>query len=142
LHLGLMPFLRRIAVIVMMSAAVAFVLQGTLIATSQAGTGAHSHFHHDHTAAGHGPALTHVHADGTVHSHVIDDDDGGLDQHIKAHGCPCCWNMAAAIGVLPTLAICNVVAAVGYKLAIAAPNPLKVADPTELTHPPRTPGIA
>jgi ABC-type nickel/cobalt efflux system permease component RcnA len=145
LRFGLQPFLRRFAAIVMMAGAVAFTLQGTLIATSQAATGeaaghAHGHFHHDHTATEHSHVLAHVHVDGTVHSHAIDDDDG-LDEHIKQHGCPCCWNMAVAVGVLPALNICNLVASVAYKLAIEVPTPLKVVDPTRLKRPPRTPSI-
>jgi hypothetical protein len=144
------PFLRRVAVILMMAAVAAFTLQGTLIATSEAATGEAGRFHHAHghpqsdhaAAAGESHMLTHVHADGTVHRHAIDDDDGGLDEHIKEHGCPCCWNMAVAFGVLPTLNIGNVVAIGAYKLAIGAPNSLTVADPPELTHPPRPPCIA
>src|SRR5258706_15099846 len=109
LHLTARPLLRRLAVAVMMAAVGALTLQGTLIAASQAATGGassyhhgvpHKHAHHDeaeHDESGeHSHILTHVHADGTIHRHAIDDDD--VDEHIKEHGCACCWNMGVAVG--------------------------------------------
>src|SRR5437773_3471465 len=99
----------------MMVAAMAFMLQGTLIATSEAATGetgkyhhgmAHSHSHashDDHGAESH--LVTHVHTDGTMHRHAIDDDE--LDEHLKEHGCGCCYSMAIATCVLPSLSCCS-----------------------------------
>ena len=144
------PFSRRVAVILMMAAVAAFTLQGTLIATSEAATGEAGRFHHAHghpqsdhaAAAGESHLLTHVHADGTVHRHAIDDDDGGLDEHIKEHGCPCCWNMAVAFGVLPSVSLCAVAEIAGGKLPIEAATPLQVSEPDGLRKPPRPPCIA
>src|ERR1700704_7097239 len=129
LHLAARPLLRRLTVIVMMAAVAAFTLQGTLIATSQAATGGTSNYHHgvphshvhkddaEHSESGeHSHVLTHVHADGTIHRHAIDDDD--VDEHIKEHGCACCWNMAVAVGVLPTLNFCSIAVIAVGKLAI------------------------
>ncbi len=149
MRVGRPPFLQRIAAIIMMAAAAAFTLQGTLIATSQAATGESGRYHHGF-AHGHSQAqpadaadshvLTHVHVDGTVHRHAIDDDD--LDDHIKEHGCACCWNMAVAFGVLPSVSLCAVAEIAGGKLPIEAATPLQVSEPDGLRKPPRPPCIA
>jgi ABC-type nickel/cobalt efflux system permease component RcnA len=144
--------LRRFAATLMLAAAAAFVLQGTLLATSEAATGSSSRYHHGHPH-GHAPAggdehvdsahshvVAHVHTDGTVHSHAVDDDD--LDDHIKEHGCACCWNMAVALGVLPAVIRVEVAAIAGSKLAIEPPAAQHAADPNRLKRPPRPPSIA
>jgi hypothetical protein len=143
----------RVAVSVMLAAAAAFVLQGTLMATSEAATGSSSRYHHghphshapvaggdEHVDAEHSHIVAHVHTDGTVHSHAVDDDD--LDDHIKEHGCACCWNMAVALGVLPTVVRVEVAAIAGSKLAIEPPAAQRAADPNRLKRPPRPPSIA
>ena len=159
MRLAARPLLRRLAVTVMMAAVAAFTLQGTLIAASQAATGGASNYHHgvqhshihkddaehsegaEHSESGeHSHVLTHVHADGTIHRHAIDDDD--VDEHIKEHGCACCWNMAVAIGVLPTVNFCSIAAIAGGKLAIEMTSPHRGAEPEGLRRPPRTPSIA
>jgi hypothetical protein len=157
---ALRPLLRRFAVSVMLAAAAAFVLQGTLMATSEAATGSSSSsssrsssYHHghphrhapaagvdEHVDAEHSHIVAHVHTDGTVHSHAVDDDD--LDDHIKEHGCACCWNMAVALGVLPTVVRVEVAAIAGSKLAIEPPAAQRAADPNRLKRPPRPPSIA
>ena len=145
MRLATRPFLRRFAVIVMMTAAVAFALQGLFVATSEAATGDTSHYqlgfafsHALGAGAAHSHVITHVHADGTVHRHAVDDDDGALDEHIKQRG----WNMAIVVGVLPGPGICTVAVVVVGKLAIEQPSPLRVADQSGLRKPPRPPCIA
>jgi hypothetical protein len=144
LRFRLWPLMQRFAVIVMMTAALAFVLQGTLIARSDAATGEaghfhHGHFQHEHTDQEHSHVLTHVHVDGTIHRHAIDDDED-LADHIKEHGCPCCTAMV--VGNLPSLNICPIIATVAYRLDIERPIPLTASDPGGLTRPPRPPCIA
>ena len=148
MRLATRPYLRRLAAIIMMVAAMAFILQGTLIATSEAATGetgkyhhgmAHSHAHaDDHGSGSH--VVTHAHTDGTVHRHAIDDDE--LDEHVKEHGCGCCYSMAIAICVLPSLSGCSLAIDAGSKLAIEAPRAQPDADPNRLKRPPRPPSIA
>jgi len=70
----------------------------------------------------------------------VDDDD--LDDHIKEHGCACCWNRAVALGVLPTVVRVEVAAIAGSKLAIEPPAAQRAADPNRLKRPPRPPSIA
>jgi hypothetical protein len=66
----------------MMTAAMAFTIQGTFIAAAQSANGTNSHYHHgyadSHTYDRHAKShvVTHVHTDGTIHQHVVDDDDG------------------------------------------------------------------
>jgi hypothetical protein len=143
------PLLRRLGVIVMMAAAVAFTLQGTLMTTSAAATGSsslhhhgivHHHIHDDADGDEHSHVVAHVHTDGTVHAHAVDDDE--LDDHIKEHGCACCWNMAIAIGVLPTVNFVEIAKVAGSKLAIDTPTPRQGAEPNGLRRPPRPPSIA
>ena len=94
--------LRRVATIMMMAAALAFVLQGLFVATSEAATGNSSHYYVgfalEHAEGDHPSHLvTHRHADGTVHRHAIDDDAGALAKHIKQPGS----NMALVVCVVP-----------------------------------------
>ena len=150
MRLAARPLLRRLAVIVMMAAVAAFTLQGTLIAASQAATGGgnyqhgvpHSHAHKDDAehdeGAEHSESGEHSHTDGTIHRHAIDDDD--VD--VKEHGCACCWNMAVAIGVLPTVNFYSIAVIAGSKLAIEMASPHRGAEPDGLRRPPRPPSIA
>src|SRR5947209_7699108 len=99
----------------MLAATAAFTLQAAFIAPSEPATGEESPYHHgfarnhvNHEASAHHHEVAHVHADGTVHRHAVDDDDGALDEHIQEPGCPCCWNMAIVPGVLPTPPNCTV----------------------------------
>ncbi len=142
MRFGTRPVLRRSIAIVMMAAAVAFVLQGFFVATSEAATGDASHYHHGFAfshaygeSAAHSHILSHVHADGTVHQHAVDDDDD--DDHVKQSG----WNMAIVVGVVPCPALLAVAAATGSALPIAPPPSLRVADRNGLRKPPRPPGI-
>jgi hypothetical protein len=129
----------------MMVATLAFTLQGAFILASETVSGENSRYHHGfaHDHAYHGAAtrlVTHVHRDGTVHQHVIDDDDEA--NHIQQPGCPCCWNMAIAIGVLPIVTGYAVTPVASKKLAIALPDPYRGTEPTGPRRPPRPPSIA
>jgi ABC-type nickel/cobalt efflux system permease component RcnA len=141
LRFGLRPFLRRCAVIVMMAAAAAFVLQEFCVATSEAATGDTSHyqlgFAFGQANGAHSHIITHQHADGTIHRHAVDDDDGALDNHLKERG----WNMAIVVGVLPGPVVFTVTAIAAGRLAIEKPSLLRVADRDGLRKPPRTPCI-
>ena len=139
------PYMRRLVGIVMMAAAVAFTLQGTFVATSEAATGDTSHYylrfafqHAGSEGAAHSHVVTHVHADGTVHRHAVGDDDSALDEHLKEHG----WNMAIVVGVLPCLTICAIATIAGNKLVPETPSALPLADLDGLRKPPRPPCIA
>src|SRR5262245_13985924 len=125
----------------MMTAVLAFSLQGMLIAASDGASHLHhgqNHFQHEHADAEHSHVLTHVHVDGTMHRHAIDDDEG-LAEHTKGQGCPCC--SAVVVGTLPSLNICPVGARVAYKLVFDTPAALIATDPGRLTRPPSTPSI-
>jgi ABC-type nickel/cobalt efflux system permease component RcnA len=133
---------RRLVAIVMMAAAVAFTVQATFVAMSEAATGDTSHYYQGFAlrhalgdGAAHSHVIKHVHADGTVHRHAVDDD--ALDEHIKQRG----WNMAVVVGVLPCLTNCIVATIVGSKLGIEMPSPLQIADQDGLRKPPRPPCI-
>jgi len=132
-----------------MAAAMAFTIQGTFIAAAQSANGTSSHFHHgyadshafyDGRAKSH--VVTHVHTDGTIHQHVVDDDDGALNDHIQEPGCPCCWNAAIVIGVLPSLMIWTVSATLSGKLAIEMSAAYRGTEPSGPRRPPRPPSIA
>jgi ABC-type nickel/cobalt efflux system permease component RcnA len=135
-------YLRRLAVIVMMAAAGAFTLQATFVAMSEAATGDTSHYYqgfalrHALGGAAHSHVVTHMHADGIVHRHAV--DDGALDDHVKQRG----WNMAVVVGVLPCPTHCTIATVVGSKLGPAMPSPLQVADQDGLRKPPRPSRIA
>src|SRR5438309_652900 len=73
--------LHRLAVVIMTTASLAFTVQGAFIAASQTATGEISHYHHGYAHShgfyrGHAKShlVAHVHTDGTVHEHVVDDD--------------------------------------------------------------------
>ena len=134
---------QRVARVVMLTAVVAFVLQATFIAMSEAATGDTTHYyqgfvlrhlfgdgsHHSHVVA-------HVHADGTMHQHAI--DDGTLDDHVKERG----YNMAIVTGLVPFPTTCAITTPAGHKLVPDPAQALKVTEPDGLRKPPRTPGIA
>src|SRR5215470_14570509 len=89
----------------MMTATLAFALQGIFVAASEAATGDSSHYYVDfafhHPGGTHSHVITHTHVDGTSHRHAVDDDDGALADHIKQPGS----NMALVICVVPAVAI-------------------------------------
>jgi hypothetical protein len=124
----------------MMTAGLAFALQGVFVAASEAATGDTSHYYlgfvlshpHDHSHL-----VTHRHVDGTIHQHAIDDDDG-LAKHVKEPG----WNMALVTCLLPCLDVSALSEIASYKLAIEKPQRLPVADIGGLRRPPRPPSIA
>src|SRR5262245_41284242 len=131
----------------MMVAVIAFTLQATFIASSEGATEETSLYHHGFARSHvHQEAppheVAHVHADGTAHRHAIDDDDGALNDHIQEPGCPCCWNMAIVVGVLPAPTACTVALASGARFAIEAPAPYRDTEPNGPRRPPRPPSIA
>jgi ABC-type nickel/cobalt efflux system permease component RcnA len=144
LRSGARPRCRRFAVVVMMAAAMAFIFETSIIATSEAATAEDNHSHHDN--ASHSPhgghqkthVVTHVHADGTVHRHDV---DGALDDHIRESGSPC-WSMAVVFGVLPSPGVCTVEAILIGKLAIEGVDPYRGTEPDVPGRPPRPPSIA
>jgi hypothetical protein len=83
-----------------------------------------------------------VHADGTIHRHVVDDDDDALNNHIQEPGCPCCWNMAIVIGVLPNFVTWTVFATLSGKLALEMSATSRGTGPSGPRRPPRPPSIA
>lgn len=130
----------------MMAAALAFTIQGTFIA--QAATGVNSHYHHgygqEHAAHQHAKshAIAHVHADGTVHKHAVDDGARALKDHRQQPGCPCCWNMAIVAAVLPLPPVSAFDAAPHSRVAIGDLDPYRGTEPNGLRRPPRPPSIA
>jgi ABC-type nickel/cobalt efflux system permease component RcnA len=137
--------LRRCATVVMIAAAMAFAFETSFIPTSEAATGEHDHAHHDDAP----PAsqsdhpknhiVSHIHADGTVHRHVV--DDGAIDDHVRESGSPC-WSMAILVGVLPNLGVCAVEAILIGKLAIEGLDLYRGTEPDVPGRPPRPPSIA
>ncbi len=136
------PFLQHVAVAMMMTAAVAFALQCIFVAASEAATGDTSHYYLGFVFGPHGGnhshAVTHRHADGTIHQHAIDDDDDALAKHVKEPG----WNMALVICVLPCPDVTAFTEIAGCKLAIQKARRLPVADIGGLRRPPRPSSIA
>jgi ABC-type nickel/cobalt efflux system permease component RcnA len=127
----------------MMAATLAFVLQGMFVAASEAATGDSSHYYigfvFEHaTGEHHSHIVTHRHADGAIHTHAIDDDNGALAKHIKQPG----WNMALVVCVVPCPTMSALSVATSDKLTIATPRRLRVADLNGLRRPPRPPSIA
>jgi hypothetical protein len=132
----------ELAVTIMVTAALAFIFQGAFIAAAQTITG-ENHYHHGYAHKGHvSHVATHVHADGTVHRHVVDDDDDGLNSHIQEPGCPCCWNMAVLMGVLPSPILWSVFATLSGTLAPEISQPSRGTEPGGPRKPPRPPSIA
>jgi hypothetical protein len=136
------PFLRRLAVIVMMTASLAFALQGVCVAASEAATGDSSHYYlgfaFHHAGGTHSHLATHRHADGTVHTHAVDDAKGSLADHVKQPG----WNMAVVVCVVPAVTVPGRSEVAGEKLTIQNPRRLWVARLDGLRRPPRPPSIA
>ena len=141
--------LKRFAVLVMMTAAMAFTIQGAFVAAAQNASGENSYYDHgyadnhalyDGHANSH--AVAHAHTDGTTHRHVVEDDDGALNDHIQEPGCPCCWNAAVVIGVLPSLMIWTFSAALSSKLAVEMSATYRGTEPNGPRRPPRPPSIA
>jgi hypothetical protein len=120
----------------MMTAALAFALQGICVAASEAATGDSSHyylgfaFHHAH--GGHSHIITHRHADGTIHRHAIGDDDGALADHVKQPG----WNMAVVVCVVPAVTVPALSEVAGEKLTMENPRRPWVAAIDGLRRPP------
>ena len=144
LRFGARPWFLRFVDIVMMAAAVAFTLQSSFIA--QAATGTNSHYPRSHTHSSHRHAkehvVTHVHADGTVHQHALDGGARTLNGHLREPGCPCCWNMAIVIAVLPILPVPQVKSVASSRLTIETPDPFRGTEPDGPRRPPRPPSIA
>ena len=137
---GARPWFLRLVDILMMAATLAFTLQSSFIA--QAATGTNSHYHLSHTPHRHGKehVVTHVHADGTVHQHAVDGGASTLSDHLREPGCPCCWNMAIVVAVLPIPPISEVKSIASSPLALERPDPFRGTEPDGPRRPPRPPG--
>jgi hypothetical protein len=128
------------AVVIMMTAALAFALQCAFVAVSEAATGDTSHYYLGFVFGAHDGSyvVIHRHADGTIHQHIIDDDDDALAKHVKEPG----WNMALVTCVLPCAGVAAIFELAGSKLTMEGPPILRVADLNGLRRPPRPPSIA
>jgi hypothetical protein len=123
----------RFAVILMMTAVLAFGLEGTfLTAAATLPTPEKSH-HHRHN---HSHIVTHVHIDGTVHRHAVDDENGGLARHMKERGST---TVAPGMAVLPSPNGIAMAMVAGSKLAIEPPDPYRGTEPDGPRKPPRPP---
>jgi hypothetical protein len=140
LRSGARPFFQRFADIVMMAAVMAFALQSAFIAQSAAGTNNHYHPSLHRHAKVH--VVTHVHTDGTVHQHPVENTARALNDHLQEPGCPCCWNMAIVVGVLPLPVVTTLDAVESVRLAIRGPDPCRSTEPDGPGRPPSTPSIA
>ncbi len=146
MRLGARSLIRWCADIMMMAAALAFTIQGTFIA--QAATGVNGHYHHgygqQHAVHKHAKShiIAHVHADGTVHQHAVDDGKRALKDHSQQPGCPCCWNMAIVVAVLPLLPVSEFDTAPRSRVAIENLDPYRSTEPDGPRRPPRPPSIA
>ena len=146
MRLGAPTLFRWCADIMMMAAALAFTIQGTFIA--QAATGVNGHYHHgydqQHAVHQHAKShvVAHVHKDGTVHRHAVDDGSRALKDHTQQPGCPCCWNMAIVVAVLPLLPVSKFDAAPRSRVAIENLDPYRSTEPDGPRRPPRPPSIA
>ena len=81
----------------------------------------------------------HIHADGTVHRHAVDDDE--LADHLRESGSPC-WSMAIVVGVMPSLSVCPLEAILIGKIAMEELDPYRGTEPDVPGRPPSTPSIA
>jgi hypothetical protein len=137
---GARPFFRQFADVVMMAAAVAFAFQAAFIAQSAAGTNGH----YDPSLHRHAniQVVTHAHADGTIHRHAVESSARALSDHLQEPGCPCCWNTAIVVGVLPLPVLVSFDAAPAARLAIPGPARCRGTEPDGPSRPPSTPGIA
>jgi hypothetical protein len=124
----------------MLAAAVAFALQATFIAHAAAGT--NSHYQPSLHRHAHAQVVAHVHADGTVHKHAVENGARAMNDHLQEPGCPCCWNMALVMGVLPLPVIARLHAVAATRLSMRQPDPYRSTEPDGPTRPPRTPSIA
>jgi hypothetical protein len=144
LHVAKPPFFRRVAIIVMMVATLAFALQGVVVAASEAATGDSSHYYigfafHHANGEHHSHSVAHRHADGTVHTHAIDDDDdGALAVHIKQAG----WDMALVVCVVPCPSLPALSEPVSRKLTIEDARRPWITELDGPRRPPRPPGTA
>src|SRR5436190_19858157 len=132
---------QRVAVVIMMTAAVAFALQCMFVAASEAATGDSSHYYlgfvfNDSHGGNHSHVVPHRHMDGTNHQHAIEDDDDALASHVKEAG----WNMALVACIIPCLSGA-VISEISNTITIANSRPLRVADLHALRRPPRPPSI-
>jgi hypothetical protein len=129
----------------MIAAAMAFTFETSFISTSEAAAGEIDHAHHEH--APHHPdvghpkthAVTHIHADGTIHRHAVADDEHA--NHVRQSGSPC-WSMAVVVGVLPSLSACAIEEILIGKLAIEGVPPHRGTEPDVPGRPPRPPSLA
>ena len=134
--------LHRCAVLLMMAAAMAFSLQGASIATPETAAPKNGQQHRSQSHGAFGShkrhVVAHVHADGTLHRHAVDGEDGGLARHTKEPGSA---STAPATAVLPSPS--------GFVLAVVASIPLAIepatacrgTEPEGPRKPPRTPSI-
>jgi hypothetical protein len=126
----------------MMAAAMAFTFETSFITTSA--TAAHED--HDDALDSANVAhpkthlVTHIHADGTVHRHALDDDE--IDDHVRESTGSPCWSMAIVVGVLPSLNVCPVQAVLIGKIAMAEPDSHCGTEPAVPRPPPSIPSIA
>jgi hypothetical protein len=131
----------------MIAAMFEFALQATDIRPSANAAGEHGGSHLGYTPGppyrGHPKThiVTHVHADGTVHRHAVDDGNGAIDDHLRESGSPC-WSMAIVVGVLPSPSVCAVEAILIGKLALQGLEPYRGTEPDGPRRPPRPPSIA
>jgi hypothetical protein len=140
LRFGARPLFRRVTDIVMMAAALAFALQTTFVA--QTASGANSHYQSSLHRHANIHVVTHVHADGTVHQHAVEQGARALSDHLQEPGCPCCWNMAIVVGVMPLSVVAKCDAVAGIALALPTSDPYRGTEPDGPRRPPRTPSIA
>jgi hypothetical protein len=126
----------------MMAAAMAFTVETSFITPSE--TAAHEdHEDAPDSSSGAHPKthlVTHIHADGTVHRHAVDDNE--LADHIRESSGSPCWSMAIVVGVLPTLSVCPLEAILIGKIAMAELDPYRGTEPAVPRPPPSIPSIA
>ena len=125
--------LRRCVAVVMMAAAMAFAFETSFITTAATASEEDHYVQQedgpDSSNGAHPKAhlVTHIHADGTVHRHAVDDVE--LADHIRESSGSPCWSMAIVVGVLPSLSICPVEAILIGKLAIEGLEPYRGTEP-------------
>jgi hypothetical protein len=130
----------------MIAASMAFTFETSSISTSESAAVEIDHAHHE--SAPHHPDITHpkthivthMHADGTIRRHAVDDDE--LDNHVRQQSGSPCWSMAVVVGVLPNLSACSIEAILIGQLAIEGVPPHRGTEPDVPGRPPRTPSIA
>ena len=140
LRCGARPFFQQFADVVMMAAAVAFALQAAFIAPAAGGM--NSHYHPSLHRHANMQIVAHVHADGTIHRHAVEQGAHALSDHLQEPGCPCCWNRAVVVGVLPLPIVASLNPAPAARLAIPGPATCRGTEPDKPGRPPSTPSIA